>query len=78
MTILDESPGTLRAAQGIVPLVPRCSHRNPDNSTAWAQEPIVMGHAGCGSRWVCSLCGAGDYTQEDFREGVKECVDDRA
>lgn len=77
MTIVDESPDTLNRARGIVPLVPRCSHRNPDRTTAWREEGIVMGHAGCGSRWICSLCGAGDYSQEDFQHAVAECVDDR-
>lgn len=76
MTILDESPATLRRARGIVPLVPPCSHRNEDNSTAWVRETRV-GRMGIYEAWVCSRCGAGGDDNETLRQAVRECVDDR-
>lgn len=77
VTIIDESPETLRRSKGIVPLTPPCRHRDSDGSSAWFEESIVMGRGRCGSRWVCSLCGAGDWSQETFEQAVGECVDDR-
>lgn len=76
MTIVDESPETLRRARGIEPLVPRCSHRNEDNSTAWVEESRV-GRAGVYTAFVCARCGAGAQDAEGLREAVRECVDDR-